>query len=63
MKPDTVTQASLVAATALLPPPCAASDPAAIRQRIEWLFRGAAPTEPIQQLREIVQRYRLEVRS
>lgn len=63
MKPDTVTPVSPVAASGLLPPPCAASDPAAIRQRIEWLFRGAAPTHPMQQLHEIVQRYRLEVRS
>jgi len=60
---DVLPHVSSVAASRGAPPACAASDLAVIQQRIDWLFRGSAPTRPMQQLREIVQRYRLKVPS
>lgn len=63
MIPKDVAHVGPVAATHGPPPACAASDPAVIAQRLDWLFRGAAPTHPMRQLREIVQHYRLEVPS
>lgn len=32
----------------------------AVVRRLDWLFRNAPDTAPMQQLRSIVQRYRLE---
>lgn len=63
MIPKDVAHSSPVAATRSPPPACAASDPAVIAKRVDWLFRGTAPTYPMEQLREIVQRYRLKVPS
>lgn len=34
----------------------------AIVRRLDWLFRNAPPTPAMQQLRDIVQRYRLGAR-
>lgn len=45
--------------------PTSSSEPAdaqAIVRRLDWLFRNAPPTSAMQQLRDIVQRYRLEAR-
>lgn len=35
-------------------------DADAVVRRLDWLFRDAPDTAPMQQLRSIVQRYRLE---
>ncbi|WP_157982573.1 hypothetical protein [Simplicispira lacusdiani] len=34
----------------------------AIVRRLDWLFRNAPPTPAMQKLRDMVQRYRLEIR-
>lgn len=36
------------------------ADPECVVRRLNWLFRNAPATESMQQLRSIVQRYRLE---
>lgn len=38
------------------------ADAQAIVRRLDWLFRHAPPTPAMQQLRDIVQRYRLGAR-
>ncbi len=45
------------------PPPIPQGTPPdaeAVVRRLDWLFRNAPDTAPMQQLRSIVQRYRLE---
>lgn len=63
MKPESVIPVIPAAASESPVPPCASSDPVVIRQRMDWIFRGAAPTAPMRELREMVQRYRLEALS
>jgi len=38
------------------------ADAQAVLRRLDWLFRNAPPTHAMQQLREIVQRFRLQGR-
>ncbi len=60
MKPTAVGPVGFVPVEVHPPPACSASDPAVVLQRIDWLFRGTTETRPMQQLREMLLRYRLE---
>lgn len=44
-------------------PQCTQPAADAVVRRLDWLFRNAPTTEPMQQLRRIVQRYRLETQA